>query len=93
MLYLAFLDEVFDRSGHILDRHVQIDAMLVEQVNRIYPQAPERSLSYLLDMFRPAIQCAPPAAVAGICFPSEFGGDHDFALETERGLRPRVPRS
>jgi hypothetical protein len=37
MLYLAFPDEILNRSSDILDRHVQIDAVLIEQVNRIDP--------------------------------------------------------
>src|SRR5438105_3127880 len=81
MLYLPLLDELFDRSGYVLDRHVQIDAVLIKQLNHVYPQTPERSLSYLLDVFRPAVQCAPPAAVGGVCFPPEFGGDHDVAAK------------
>src|SRR3546814_5619336 len=41
---LALGDEVFHRAGHVLDRHVGIDAVLVEQVDDVGAQALERRL-------------------------------------------------
>ncbi len=35
MLDLAFLNEIFDGPGDILDRDVRVDAVLVEEVNPI----------------------------------------------------------
>jgi hypothetical protein len=39
--YLALFDEFADRAGHILDRHLTIDAVLVKEVDMIGPQSLE----------------------------------------------------
>ena len=41
MLDLAFGDQVLDRAGDILDRHVRIDAVLIEEIDAVGPQALE----------------------------------------------------
>src|SRR5437762_1351258 len=56
VLHLAFLNQLLHRSRHVLDRHVRIDAMLIEQINHIGPESLERTLGDLLDVLRPAIQ-------------------------------------
>ena len=62
---LSFLNEVLHRSRNVLDRHVRIHAMLVEQVDRIHPQALERSLSDLFDGKR-GLNCTfPDASITG----------------------------
>ena len=53
---LPFLDQLLDRAGDILDRHVRIDAVLVEQVDAIGLQALERCLDDLLDVLGPAVE-------------------------------------
>ena len=42
VLDLARLDQVLDRAGDVFDRHIRIDAVLVEQVDDVGPQALER---------------------------------------------------
>jgi len=42
VLDLASLDQIFDRSGHIFHWHIRVRPVLVEQVNRLHPQAFER---------------------------------------------------
>jgi hypothetical protein len=51
VLDLALLDQVFHRSSHVFDRHVGIDAMLIEQVDRFDLESLERGLGNLLDVF------------------------------------------
>ena len=34
VLDLAFLNQVLHRSGHVFDRHVRVNPMLIEQVDR-----------------------------------------------------------
>jgi hypothetical protein len=36
---LAFLDQVLDRLGHRFDGYLRIDSVLVEQVDRVDPEA------------------------------------------------------
>ena len=38
VLDLSFLDQLLDRSRHVLDRHVGVDAVLVEQIDGIDPE-------------------------------------------------------
>ena len=38
---LSFLDEILDRAGHVFDRHVRIDAVLVVEIDAVGPEALE----------------------------------------------------
>ncbi len=63
---LARRDQVLDRAGDLLDRHVGIDPVLIEEVDRFDPQALQRRLGDLLDPLGPAVQArqgfAPPGS-------------------------------
>ena len=39
VLDLAFRDKVLHRAGDVLDRHVRVDAVLVEEVDPVGPEA------------------------------------------------------
>src|SRR6478752_5767632 len=56
MLDLAFGDQVADGAGDIFDRHVGIDAMLVQQIDDLNTQSLQRSLGGLADGVRMAAQ-------------------------------------
>ena len=56
--HLAFANQVLDRARDVLDRHLGIDAVLVEEVDGVDPQALQRSLRDLADVRRPAVQAA-----------------------------------
>ena len=56
MLDLALPDQLLHRARHVLDRHVRVDAVLVEQVDGIDLEPLERALGDLLDVLRPAVQ-------------------------------------
>ncbi len=58
MLDLALLDQVLDRAGHVLDRHVGIDAVLIEQIDAVGPEPLQRASATCLDVLRPAVQPA-----------------------------------
>ncbi len=75
MLDLALGDQVLERAGNLLDRHVGIDAVLVEDVDAIGAQAPEGGLGDLLDMLRPAVETAAPFACRRNV-EAELGCDH-----------------
>jgi hypothetical protein len=63
------------------DRHVGIDAVLIEQVDHISFEPLERSLGDLLDMLWPTVQNAPTLSATGIRFEAEFGGDHHLVTK------------
>ena len=44
---LALGDQVLDRAGDVLDRHVGIDAVLVEEVDGVDAEPPERAIDRL----------------------------------------------
>ena len=83
MAHLARLDELLDRAGDVLDRHVGVDAMLVQQVDRVDPQPPQGRLGGPPDVLGPAGQAEAAALV--IEGEPELGGDHHVA--PERGQR------
>ena len=56
MLDLAFRDQVFDRAGDVLNRHLGIDAVLVEKVDDVRPEALERLLGDLPDALWAAVE-------------------------------------
>src|SRR5439155_13424964 len=56
MFHLTLLDQLLHRPSHIVDWHVRINPMLIKQIDGIDFETLERRVSYLLDMFRPAIQ-------------------------------------
>ena len=53
---LSCLNKLPDSSCNIFHGHVRINAMLIEQINMICTQAPERSIHNLANMFRTAVQ-------------------------------------
>jgi hypothetical protein len=52
---LALLNEVPDGACNVLDRYGGIDAVLIEQVDAVGPEALQRSIGDLPDMLRPAV--------------------------------------
>ena len=56
MPHLTLRNEVFDRSRHILDRNVGIDAVLIEKVDHIRSETFQSTLHVFADMFWLAVQ-------------------------------------
>ena len=52
---LTFLNQLLHRSGHILDWHVRVNAVLIEQVDGIDLEPLKRAFGELLDVLWPAI--------------------------------------
>jgi hypothetical protein len=36
--HFALTDQILDRAGDVLDRDLGIDAVLIEEIDRVYPQ-------------------------------------------------------
>jgi hypothetical protein len=79
MLDLAFRDQVFDGSGDVLDRHVGIDAVLVEKIDHVCSKPLQRCLDGLADVGGPAVHVL--AAIRAREFEAELGGDHDLVAD------------
>ena len=56
----AFLDQILDRAGHILDRHVRIDTVLVEEVKAVGLETLEGRLRDALDTLGAAVEANGP---------------------------------
>jgi hypothetical protein len=82
VLDLAFLDQLLHRGGNVFDRHVRINAVLIEEIDAVGLQALERGLGDLPDVLRPAVKAR--LCVSG--FEAELGGDHDLITEWGEGF-------
>jgi hypothetical protein len=56
VLDLALLDQLLHRASDVFDRHVRIDAVLIEEINALGLQAFERGLGDLPDVLWPAVK-------------------------------------
>src|ERR1700733_13170937 len=83
---LALLNEVLHGSGDILNRHVGIDAVLIEEVDDIGLESFQRGLGDLADVLGPAIDSSQRPLGFRIDFESELGCDHDLIPEGSERL-------
>jgi hypothetical protein len=79
------LNQLFHRSRDVFDRHVGVNAVLIEQIDDIGLKALQRGIGDLLDVLWPTIQADLFAGVR-INFPSELGGDRHLVTERSEGL-------
>ena len=75
--HLAGLDELLDRARDVLDRDVGVDAVLVEQVDRVGAQPPQRPVDGGADVLGSAVHAAGLRAVL-VEVEAELGGDDDL---------------
>ena len=83
MPHLTLGDKILDGARHLLDRHIGIDPVLIEEVNRVDPQALQRLFGDLPDALGPAVESA---AAAGAEIEAELRGDDHAALEWLKSL-------
>ena len=90
VLHLAGSNECLHRARHVLDRHLRIDAVLVEQVNGLHLQASQHFVNDLPDVIGPAVQATGALSGLRVDVPAELGrnrhvhanGRNRFADET-----------
>jgi len=84
VLHLPRPDQVLDRSSHLLDRHLRVDAVLVEQVDGVDSEPLERTVHGLADV----LGAAGAAHLAALLVEAEpeLGGDDHVAAEGGEGL-------
>lgn len=79
---LAFFDQLTDGAGNVLDRHIGVDAVLVEQVDVVGPQPLQGGVRYGSDVFGAGVQ----ACGATLDAETEFSGDDDLISNRFQGL-------
>jgi hypothetical protein len=84
---LAGGDELLDRAGDLLERHVGVDTVLVEQVDALRAQPAQGVLDCRLDVLRPAVQPGRATAVEG---EPELGGDDDLLADRSQCLADKL---
>ena len=92
VLDLAFLDQVLHRAGHVLDRHVRIDAVLVEQVDAVGPEPLERAFGDLAGCARDGCSDRASSPSSGSMFAARTWWRSPPGRGTGRGPRRRAPR-
>lgn len=80
------LDQLLDRAGHLLDRDVAVDTVLVEQVDVVGTQPFQRLVDGAADRFGPAVQTP---RLPGGQLEAELGRDDDL-IPDARPSRDRL---
>lgn len=65
-------DEILDRAGNVFDRHLRVDAVLVEEIDTIGAQAAQAAVDSALDVLGPAVQANAQLAGLGIDVETEL---------------------
>jgi hypothetical protein len=81
---LPGLDQFLDGAGDVLDRHLRVDAVLVEQVDGVGAEPAQRAVDGLADVLGFAGQ--PGLAALLVEREAEFGGDDDPVPDGGEGL-------
>jgi hypothetical protein len=84
VLHLPGPDQVLDRSSDVLDRHLGVDAVLVQQIDGVDTEALERAVHGLADVLGVAREADLPAL--GVEAEPELGGDDHLVTEGGEGL-------
>ena len=83
-LTLPCLDQLLHRPRDVLDGHVRVDAVLIEQVDGIDLEPLERGFRDLLDVLGPAVQAR--LLPVRVDVEPELGGDHHLLADRREGL-------
>ena len=82
---LALLDQIEDGARDVLDRHIRVDTVLIEQIDRLDAQPSQRSIRDLSDVLGPAVHADLFAFAGQVEREPELRGDHHpVADRTER---------
>src|SRR5207253_7130927 len=77
--HLSFLDQVLDRSSHLFDWHVRVDAVLIEEIDGVDLESLERALGGRLYVLWPADEAQP--LPVGTKLPLKLGAYHHLPTE------------
>src|SRR5271154_4756583 len=85
MLNLTFVDQVPYCARNVFDGYIRVDAVLIEEIDHIGPEALERGLGDLADALGTAVESDILACVL-VNFPSELSGDDDLIAQRSECL-------
>jgi hypothetical protein len=80
VFHFALADELFHGAGDVFDRHVRIDAMLIEEVDRLDAQSLERTVDGAANRVGTAVESGELLPVL-LEVEAELRGDDDAAAE------------
>lgn len=83
MQHLSLIHQLFHRTGNILDRHLRIDAMLIEKVNVVGAEALQGRFDGSLYVIRLAVQATFHLTSLGVDVEAELR--RDLHAVSERG--------
>ena len=86
MQHLALVHQVRDRTSHVLDRHLRVDAVLIEQVHPVGTEALQRPFHGPTDAGGIAGHAAAELAGLGVDVETELGRDLDLVAEARHRL-------
>src|SRR5260221_13943184 len=87
---LALANQILDRSGYILDRHVRVDTVLVEQIDAFDVEPLQGAFRDFADVLRATVHRT-PSGLSGECgHEAEFGGDHDLSAKGRERLAQKL---
>jgi hypothetical protein len=86
VLDLALPDQLLHRARDVFDRDVRVDAVLVEEVDAVGPEALQHALDRDLDVPGTAVQAGTLLPGLRVDVPAELRGDHDLAADGREGL-------
>ena len=86
VLHLALRDQLLDGAGDVLDRHVRVDAVLVEQVDRVDAAAASASPRPLARMYSGRLSRSARLCRRRSMLEAELGRDHHLAAERRERL-------
>lgn len=79
---LTGLGQLLDGAGDVLDGHLRVDAVLVEQVDGVHPQAAQGGVGDGADVLGSAGQAV--LGAVGVDVEAELGGDDDLVAHRAR---------
>ena len=88
--HLALRDQVLHGTGDVLDRHLGVDPVLVEEVDGVHAEPSERCLRDLADVLRAAVERRPLPVGGRIRGEAELGRDHHLPAERLQRLADQV---
>lgn len=82
VLDLALADQLLDHARNVLDGHVRVDTVLIEEIDAVGLEPLERCIGHLPDALGPAVHARFGVPV----LEAELGRDHDLVAEGSQGL-------
>src|SRR5438552_7950383 len=82
VFHLALRNQFLDRSRHVFDRHVRVNAVLIIEIDHIGPEPFQRPFDAPLDAIGPAGL----HLLSVLDFDAELGGNHDLSAHGRQRL-------